>query len=247
MKSTDLDNYGLVIHIAKKYVSRTHLELDDLIQEGWIGLIRARELFDPDRGVRFSSYAGLWIHAGMRMAVMRDAHLVRLGTTQHQRVVFSNYSRAVASIDASHLTHAQRHQAVADLLHVPVAAVREITERLTPWFSLNSPITPDGGTPFIDLLEAPEDSLAEDRDIDRLFRAATEQLLVVLNDRERHVLNNRILAPDGQRRTLASLGKEFGVSRERVRQIEAAAMNKLRERVLELDDYQELRALLGAA
>lgn len=235
----------LAISMAGKF-KRYGSGMGDLTQEAALGLMKAAEKFDPDRGVRFSTYAMFWIKAQLQDYVMRNWSLVRTGSTTAQKSLFFNLRRIEARLTRAARDRGERlegaalSQAVADELGVSLADVKMMEGRLSGSdASLNmTQAGEDEGREWIDLLEAEEPvTFAERHDHARL-REALLSGLATLPPRERLILRARQL--EDEPRTLESLGQELGLSKERIRQLEAAALLKMR-RVLEA---QGLGALL---
>jgi RNA polymerase sigma-32 factor len=211
--------------------------MNDLIQEAGLGLMKAADKFDPDRGVRFSTYAVWWIKASIQDYVMRNWSMVRTGSTSSQKSLFFNMRRVQARLEreaaarGEHLDSHQLRQLIATEVGVPLHDVEMMEGRLAGSdFSLNATqSTEDEGREWIDALEDEGAQAAErvehDRDIDTL-RGWLVTAMSALNERERFIVRERKLRDEP--RTLESLGEELGLSKERVRQLEAAAFAKMR-------------------
>jgi RNA polymerase sigma-32 factor len=211
--------------------------MNDLIQEASLGLMKAADKFDPDRGVRFSTYAVWWIKASIQDYVMRNWSMVRTGSTSSQKALFFNLRRVQAKLqrEASQrgevLDQYQLRQLVAAEVGVPVADVEMMEGRLSGSdYSLNATqSTDEDGREWIDALEDDGVQAAEtvegEHDTGRL-RDWLVKAMQQLNARERYIVAERKLRDEG--RTLESLGEELGLSKERVRQLEAAAFAKMR-------------------
>jgi RNA polymerase sigma-32 factor len=226
----------LAISMAAKF-RRYGAPMNDLIQEASLGLMKAADKFDPDRGVRFSTYAVWWIKASIQDYVMRNWSMVRTGSTSSQKALFFNLRRVQAKLEreASQrgevLDQHQLRQMVAAEVGVPVHDVEMMEGRLSGSdYSLNATqSTDEDGREWIDALEdegtqaaeAVEGSHDSARLRDWLIKAMQQ-----LNARERYIVAERKLKEEG--RTLESLGEELGLSKERVRQLEAAAFAKMR-------------------
>ena len=241
----------LAIAMAAKF-RRYGAPMDDLIQEASLGLMRAAERFDPDRGVRFSTYAAWWIRAAIQDHVMRNWSLVRTGSTTGQKTLFFNLRRVQARLDREAreagevLDAATLRARVAAELAVSVGEVEMMEGRLSGSdLSLDAPQGGDAeGRAWVDALEDDAPQTAERveaaQDTGRL-RGWLARALAGLSPRERYIVTERRLKDDG--RTLESLGAELGLSKERVRQLEAAAFARLRR---SLDAQSgEARLLLG--
>ena len=227
----------LAISMAAKF-KRYGAPMNDLIQEAGLGLMKAADKFDPDRGVRFSTYAVWWIKASIQDYVMRNWSMVRTGSTSNQKSLFFNMRRVQAQLEreatqrGEQLDRHQLHQLVATEVGVPVNDVEMMDGRLAGSdYSLNATQSvEDEGREWIDLLEDESDQAKEcyeeHHDTDKL-RSWLLHALNGLSDRERLIIRERKLREDG--RTLESLGVELGLSKERVRQVEAAAFGKMRK------------------
>ena len=226
----------LAISMASKY-RRYGAPMNDLIQEASLGLMKAADKFDPDRGVRFSTYAVWWIKASIQDYVMRNWSMVRTGSTSSQKSLFFNLRRVQAQIEREAMARGEtldRHQLremIAREVGVPLHDVEMMEGRLSGSdFSLNATqSSEDEGREWIDALE--DDSaqaaelVAEDHDSERL-RDWLVGAMQALNERERLIVRERKLREEP--RTLESLGRELNLSKERVRQLEAAAFAKMR-------------------
>ncbi len=227
----------LVIAVAGKF-RRHGLPLAELVQEGSIGLMQAAARFDPDREVRFSTYAGWWIRAAMQEYVLRNWSIVRSGTSAAQKSLFFNLRWMRAKIDptgAAVLSHAARAE-IARGLKVKPSDVDAMALRLAGRDqSLNQPIGEATGESWEDLLAddapSPEDVTMARRD-QAVRRRWLRAALGELNDRERLIIQARRLAED--RITLEELGGRLGITKERVRQIEHKAFEKLSAAVVKL-------------
>jgi RNA polymerase sigma-32 factor len=227
----------LAISMAAKF-KRYGAPMNDLIQEAGLGLMKAADKFDPDRGVRFSTYAVWWIKASIQDYVMRNWSMVRTGSTSSQKSLFFNMRRVQARLEreaaaaGESLDSHQLRQLIATEVGVPLADVEMMEGRLSGSdYSLNATQSAeDEGREWIETLEdesqQASDTVEERHDTERL----REWLLVALqglNNRERFIVTERKLRDTP--RTLESLGDELGLSKERVRQLEAAAFQKMRK------------------
>jgi RNA polymerase sigma-32 factor len=227
----------LAISMASKF-KRYGVPMNDLIQEAGLGLMKAAEKFDPDRGVRFSTYAVWWIKASVQDYVMRNWSLVRTGSTSSQKALFFNMRRIQAQLEREamqmgiSLDSDQLHRKIATEIGVPLGDVKMMDGRLSGSdYSLNATqSTDEEGREWIETLEDESegaDSLFEQAHDNAHLRKCLLDALSTLNDRERLIVRERAIREDT--RTLESLGKELSLSKERIRQIEAAAFQKLRK------------------
>lgn len=231
-------NLRFVVKIAGEY-RRIGFKMHDLVQEGNIGLMMAVKKFDPYRGIRLLSYAIHWIRAYIHNFIMKSWSIVKIGTTEAQRILFSKLRGLRPSMLSS--------KEIADSLGVKESEVISMEERLAnPDISLNAPIAEDSDYNRIDLVEDgmpnQEELLSAVRESD-LLRNKVHKALAGLSEKETFIVKNRIMADEPI--TLQDIGDKFGISRERARQIEAAAMKKLRQAIIKGDchatEYQEDR------
>ncbi|MEQ8968255.1 MAG: RNA polymerase factor sigma-32 [Azospirillaceae bacterium] len=234
----------LVVSTASRY-RNYGLPMGDLVQEGNVGLMQAAARFEPERDVRFSTYAAWWIRSAMQDYILRNWSIVRTGTTAAQKSLFFNLRRLRAKLEdvsAQHLTDEGR-QRIADELGVDIVDVQAMEMRMSGNDqSLNAPITESSEDDWQDFLSdvrpSPEDVVIGMRDGAARSRWLAEAL-GELSPRERTIIRARRLVEDGA--TLEELGRELGVSKERVRQLEHRAMMKLKasmtKRVSRPDDY----------
>jgi RNA polymerase sigma-32 factor len=226
----------LVVKIARGF-SGYGLPLADLIAEGNLGLMQAAQKFDPERGFRFATYAMWWIRAAINEYILHNWSLVKIGTTASQKKLFFNLRRLKGQLEE--LEHGdlgpESVRAIADELQVSEADVVEMNRRLSSGdASLNATLANEGESDWLEMLAdlgptqetalANADELAQRR---RLLGGALRHL----NDRERHILTERRLKDEPS--TLEELSQVYGVSRERVRQIEARAFEKVQKAMLE--------------
>ncbi|MFZ1774153.1 MAG: RNA polymerase factor sigma-32 [Rhizobiaceae bacterium] len=208
------------------------LSMADLVQEGHVGLLEAAARFEPERGLRFSTYAAWWIRAAMQDHVLRNWSIVRGGTSSAQKSLFFNLRRLRTRISQAGTTDPSAiHSQIAGILGVSVADVAVMDMRLSRAdVALDAPLGDDGDGPGrMDYLvsdAAGPDRLAEDAIDGERRSQALHSAFSVLTSREMQVIRARRLAEDGA--TLEELGHRLGVSKERVRQIEVRALEKLK-------------------
>jgi RNA polymerase sigma-32 factor len=228
----------LAIAMAARY-RRYGAPMPDLIQEAGVGLMKAAEKFDPDRGVRFSTYAVWWIKASIQDYVMRNWSMVRTGSTSSQKALFFNLRRVRARLEREAGAHGEvldghrMREMIAGEVGVPLRDVEMMDARLSGAdFSLNAQQAGEEGREWLETLEdeAPQaaDTVARDADLARV-RGWLAEALGALSARERLIIVERKLRDEP--RTLESLGQELGLSKERIRQLEAQALGKLRKRL----------------
>jgi len=229
----------LAISMASKY-RRYGAPMNDLIQEAGVGLMKAADKFDPDRGVRFSTYAVWWIKAGIQDYVMRNWSMVRTGSTSSQKSLFFNMRRVQAQIEreaaaqGEELDGYQLREMIASEVGVPLRDVEMMEGRLSGSdLSLNATQSAeDEGREWIDTIEDEGkrgDEMVEESHDYSTLKSWLRDAMEGLNERERFIVRQRKLCEDA--RTLESLGEELGLSKERVRQVEAAALGKMRKRL----------------
>ena len=227
----------LAISMASKF-RRYGAPMNDLIQEAGLGLMKAADKFDPDRGVRFSTYAVWWIKASIQDYVMRNWSMVRTGSTSSQKSLFFNMRRVQARLEREAMANGEQldgyqlREMIAHEVGVPLRDVEMMEGRLSGSdFSLNATqSSEDEGREWIDTIEDEgargDERVEKDHDL-RALREWLGEAMARLNERERFIVRERKLrdAP----RTLESLGEELNLSKERVRQLEAAAFQKMRK------------------
>lgn len=228
----------LAVSMASKY-RRYGADMTDLVQEAGIGLMKAAEKFDPERGVRFSTYAVWWIKASIQDYVMRNWSLVRTGSTSSQKALFFNLKRVKARIvreqeeETNNVDTVRLSELIAKELGVPIRDVEMMEARLAGSdYSLNAQQANDEGREWIDLLEDETLQSSQKVEYDRdfsLIRKSLADALETLNEREKKIILDRKLRDEP--RTLESLGGELGLSKERIRQLECQALGKMRKRL----------------
>ncbi len=227
-----LCNLRAVMKIAGEFRNR-HVSFEDLVQEGNMGLLRAIDHYDPDRGTRFLSYAGWWIRACIKEYLLRTRSLVRIGTTQKQRAIYSRLGRAKRELDRLYpdIDPVDRIPRLAEILDASPGLVADMESRLSGHdLSLNAQIRDDSETSYVDMLrdQGPDtEELSSARDLDSFRVSCLADAMGCLSDKERYIVEQRYLIVDT--RTLRDLGEELGISRERVRQLEVRAKDKLRK------------------
>ncbi|NCC24660.1 MAG: sigma-70 family RNA polymerase sigma factor [Deltaproteobacteria bacterium] len=230
----------LVVKIAMDFQRRWMKNVLDLIQEGNVGLLRAVQKFDPDRGIKFSYYASFWIKAYIIKFIMDNWRMVKLGTTQAQRKLFFNLGKEKHRLESQGF--APDAASISESLYVSEDDVIQMGQRMANNdMSLDSALSDDTSLTPLDVIPAltpaVEDTLAAEQ-MSTLLLDGVESFRPKLNEKELDILDQRLLAEEPV--TLREIGEKYGITRERVRQIEARLLEKLKHHLSsKIDDFSD--------
>lgn len=228
-------NLRLVVSIAKRYQG-LGLPLDDLIQEGNIGLITAAKRFDPERGTRFTTYAVYWIRQSIGRSVYNNGRSIRLPVHVQEKILAINQMQREMKIETGTAPTAKE---LAKRLDIPVAIVEDILDIMRPAVSLDAPVGDEYESSIGDFVQA-EDGLSVEEQYEKIALAETiKEILAELPEKERTILEMRFGLNGREPMTLEEVGEIYGVTRERIRQIEKRAIRRLKlpSRLMKLKDF----------
>lgn len=218
-------NLRLVINIAKRY-SNLGVSMMDLIEEGNMGLMKAVEKFNHKKGYRFSTYAAWWIRQYISRAIANQGKTVRMPVYIIELLM--RFKKVTEHLTNSY-KRKPRSAEVAKRMKIPIKRVKQLNKMVSGISSLNAPIGDEGSTEFLDLIEDENMTSAVDELSNFLTQERIKGLLEKMSKREQKILTLRFGLKDGVSHTLRDTAKNFGITRERVRQIESAAMKKMKE------------------
>jgi len=228
-------NLRFVISIAKRY-SNLGVSMMDLIEEGNMGLMKAVGKFNPKRGYRFSTYAAWWIRQYISRAIANQGKTVRMPVYIIELLM--RFKKTTEHLTNS-LKRKPRSSEIAKRMRIPIKRVKQLNKMVSGISSLNAPVGDEGSTEFLDLIEDVNMTSAVDELSNFLTQERIKGLLEKMSKREKKILTLRFGLKDGVPHTLRDTAKNFGITRERVRQIESAAMKKMKEFI----EIQEKEAL----
>lgn len=231
-------NLRLVINIAKRY-SNFGIGLMDLIEEGNIGLMKAVDKFKPSKGFRFSTYAAWWIKQAISRSIIDQGKMIRIPVYMNESILKCKKATEALQHKLKRAPHAGE---IAKKMGLSVDKVRKLCNVTTKMSSLEAPIGEEDRGQVKDIVED-ENLIAPDEELEQFFnKERTVDLLGIMNKRERHILDLRFGLTNGKPHTLADISRKLGVSRERVRQIEDAALKKLRRLIKQQEKTGDVEA-----
>lgn len=222
-------NLRFVVKVALGY-NKERSKLIDLIQEGNLGLMRGVEKFDPSRGMRLLTYAQHWIHAYIKIYIIRDKRLIRIGKTQADRTIFWSLNKTKNRLRTENGGVEPTNEELAEAMKVKVATVEMMSTRLAPEVALQRPVGDDDNDVqewLADDKQRPDEITEESESLQKI-RSLLSDIRLTLNPRMQHILDARLLADEPL--TLEELARSYGVSRERIRQLEDRLKDKIRKR-----------------